>query len=275
MIKRILVGLNGDTYTPSAVKHALELAARHKAELTGIAVTDLAKLANVGPVPLGGGAAAAELSEHRIEEAERRVEEVIAKFENECKSQKISGGVSRDEGDAIDVLTKQWRYQDLVLLGLRGLFEYGVVRNPDDYLIRIIKAGIRPIFAVGKEYRPIRSALIAYNGSLEAAKAMKSFVQTSPWQNVNIRIVCFEKPREEPQTLLADASHYCAAHGYHVETEFVDDDPRDNLIEYAEKHGADIIVMGSTGRSRLMEYVLGDTVLTAIKESPIPLYLMR
>ena len=275
MIKRMLVGLSGDTYTPSAVKHALELALCHKAEVCGLAVTDLARLANVGPVPLGAGAAASELSEHRIEEAERRVTDVIATFESQCRAERIVACVDREEGDPIDALSKLWRYHDLVIFGLRGLFEYGLVHNPDDTLIRIIKAGIRPIVAVAKEHRPIRRALIAYNGSLEAAKALKSFVQMSPWQNVSIRIACFQRPRETPEHLLADAAGYCAAHGYHAETEFIDKDPREHLIGYAEQHDCDIIVMGSTGRSRLAEYVLGDTVLTAIKESSVPLYLMR
>jgi nucleotide-binding universal stress UspA family protein len=275
MIKRILVGLSGDTFTPSAVKHAIDLARRHKAEITGIAVTDLARLASVGPVPLGGGAAAVELSEHRIEEAERRVAEVIKRFENDCLNEKITACVDREADDPIDALTRQWRYHDLVVVGLRGLFEYGLVRNPDDMLLRIIRAGIRPIVAVGKEYGAVKKALIAYNGSLEAAKAMKSFVQMSPWQAPALHIVCFEKSREDPQRLLADAANYCSAHGYNVETEFIDDDPRERLIDHAQKIGVDIIVMGSTGRSRVAEYVLGDTVLTAIKESPIPLYLMR
>lgn len=275
MIKRILVGLSGDTYTPSAVKHSLDLARRHKAEITGIAVVDLARLASVGPVPLGGGAAAVELSEHRLEEAERRITEVIARFENDCLKEKITACVDREDDEPIDALIRQWRYHDLVVLGLRGLFEYGLLRNPDDTLIRIIKAGIRPIVAVGKEYRAVKNALIAYNGSLESAKAMKSFLQLSPWQDMSLQIVCFEKPREDPEQLLTDAAHYCSAHGYRAETAFIDEDPRDHLLAHAEKIGADLIVMGSTGRSRLAEYVLGDTVLTAIKESPIPLFLMR
>ena len=66
MIKRILVALSGTPYTPVAVEHALELAATHGAEITGVTVTDLQRLANVGPVPVGAGAAAHSLTEHRI-----------------------------------------------------------------------------------------------------------------------------------------------------------------------------------------------------------------
>ncbi len=66
MIKRILVALSGTQYTGAAIRHALELAGLHDAQVTGVTDVDLAKVANVGPVPMGGGAAASELMEHRL-----------------------------------------------------------------------------------------------------------------------------------------------------------------------------------------------------------------
>jgi len=275
MIKRVLVALSGSPYTPAAMEHGFDLANTHQAEITGVTVTDLAKLANVGPVPLGGGAAAAELSHQRIADAEQRIAECVANYKTACDAHGVTGHLHQEAGDIIDEITKLWRYNDVVVFGLRGLFEYGVIHNPDDMLIRIIKSGIRPILAVDKEYRDINNVMIAYNGSLEAAKAMKSFVQTRIYPNVNLRIVSFEKRKDDPQELLSDAKKYCAAHGFEAETDHVDKEPRDHLIDYAERNGMDLIVMGSTGRSRLTEYILGDTVLTAIKHCHIPLYLMR
>lgn len=275
MIKRILIALSGSPYTPAAMQHAIDLAQRHQAEVTGVTITDLAKLANVGPVPLGGGAAAAELSHQRIADAEQRIAECVASYRTACQAEGITAHVHQEAGDIIDEITKLWRYNDIVIFGLRGLFEYGVIHNPDDLLIRIVKYGIRPILAVDKEFRDINNVMIAYNGSLEAAKAMKYFVQSRIYPDAKLRIVSFEKRHDDPQELLSDAQKYCALHGFDVETDFVDADPRDNLIDYADTNGMDLIVMGSTGRSRLTEYFLGDTVLHAIKNCHIPLYLMR
>ena len=66
MTKRILVALSGTPLTESAVQHALELAKTHDAEITGVTDIDLAKVAGVGPIPMGAGAAATELVEHRL-----------------------------------------------------------------------------------------------------------------------------------------------------------------------------------------------------------------
>ncbi|MHC4428899.1 MAG: universal stress protein, partial [Planctomycetota bacterium] len=84
MIKRILVALSGTPFTASAIRHAIELARRHNAEITGVTDVDLAKLANVGPIPLGAGAAAHDLIEHRLHLTEQHIDEAIATFETAC-----------------------------------------------------------------------------------------------------------------------------------------------------------------------------------------------
>ena len=40
MIKRVLVGLAGTTYTPVAIERAVTLAKTHDAEVTGVTVLD-------------------------------------------------------------------------------------------------------------------------------------------------------------------------------------------------------------------------------------------
>ena len=56
MIKRVLVALSGTPFNESAIHHAVDIATRHEAAVTGVTVVDLAKLANVGPVPVGASA---------------------------------------------------------------------------------------------------------------------------------------------------------------------------------------------------------------------------
>ena len=168
-----------------------------------------------------------------------------------------------------------WRYHDLTIFGLRGLFEYGVVHNPDDILIQLIREGVRPMLAVAETYRPIKRVLISYGGSMSSAKAMKHFIQSALWPDQVIKIVCFDKKPEEAEKLLGDAQAYCQSHGTDAETELVSEPPRDSLIEHATGWNADIIVMGSTARSRMARFVLGDTALQTIQTAHIPLYLAR
>lgn len=275
MIKRILVALSGTPFTATATKYALELAKLHEAEVTGVTDVDIAQLMKVGPVPVGGGAAAASLAEHRIHVTEEHVEQAIADFEQACANSGMIHCVDRETGDPFDRLIALWRYHDLTIAGLRGLFEYGVVQNPDDVLIRLISEGVRPILAVPKEYRPIRKVLVAYNGSMESAKALKRFVQMNLWPDVAMQIVCFDMTPQQSETLLADASSYCRSHGLAAQTQHVDGGPRDRLLEYAQQGEADLIVLGSTSRARIFRRLLGDTTLHCLRNADVPLFLTQ
>jgi nucleotide-binding universal stress UspA family protein len=275
MIKRILVALSGSPFTDAAIEHALELARSQEAELTGVTDVDLGKVANVGPVPMGAGAAAHDLIEHRLQLAEQQVEDAIRRFEKATADARGPCNVVRETGSPFERLIDLWRYHDLVVAGLRGLFEYGVIHNPDDLLLRLISRGVRPILAVSRQRREIRRVLVAYHGSLEAAKTMKHFVQMSLWPDVEMQIVCFEKDREEADRLLADAAAYCALYGYNAETLCLDGSPRDGLLEHAAEIGADMIVLGCASRARLFKHLLGDVTLHAIRHAEIPLFLAQ
>ena len=48
MIKRILVGLAGTTYTPVAIERAVTLANSHDAEVTGVTVFDASHIRRLG-----------------------------------------------------------------------------------------------------------------------------------------------------------------------------------------------------------------------------------
>ncbi len=275
MIKRILVALSGTPFTEAAVRHAVELAERHGAELTGVTVVDLARLANVGPVPVGAGAAAHELVEHRLQLTEQHVRESIALLERACGDAGLHHAVLRETGDPFECLISAWRYHDLTVAELRGLFEYGVVHSPDDTLVRLIARGVRPILAAARTWRPVRRVLMAYNGSMESAKAIKRFVQMRLWPDVTLKIACFELERTQAATLLADAAAYCRAHGYEAQCEALGGHPHERLLAHAREWEADLIVMGSTSRARILRHLLGDTVLHAVRHAEVPLFLSQ
>jgi nucleotide-binding universal stress UspA family protein len=275
MIKRILVALSGTPYTPTAVRYALEVARLHAAEVTGVTLVDPRRIENVGPVPLGGASAAHELAEHRRHATEESIEEQVAAFEAACHEAGTVHRVLRETGDTLEELISCGRYHDLTIIGLRGLFDYGVLRDANTRTVKLIHSGVRPILAVAEGHRPIRRVLIAYNGSMESAKAMKRFVQMRVWPDIELAIVCFGFDAKESGALLTDAAAYCRSHGFVAETESAPGDPKAELLPYARARGADLLVLGSTGRSKIAKLILGDTALEAIRHADIPLFLSR
>ena len=275
MIKRILAGVCDPQYTVSISKYTKELASRFNAEVTIIAVTDLKRLRNIGSVAIGAGALAKELKDERIENAEASIAKSIDILTRRLDEANIPSRIIKPAGDPYDALTEASRYHDLMVFGLRGLFQHGVIDEPPNELIHIVESGARPILAVGATYREVHRVLIAYSGSIESAKTLRNFSQLHPWPNASLKVVHIGKDEETGHSLMNDARDYLHAHGLAADTEFIAGHPNTHLLDLAADWNADLIVVGNSAKSLLRRRVFGETALHTIRESKLPLFLSQ
>lgn len=275
MIKRILVALAGTPYTSVEIKAATQLARLHEATVTGVTVVDEERLASTGPVPLGGGKAAQDLAEFRLTQVREKIDQALADFETACSQVRVPFQTIREKGDPFQKLVSLWRYHDVTILGLRSLFEFGVIDEPEDELINLISAGVRPVMAVSSEFHPIERVLVAYDGSMEAAKAMKQFIQMRLWPSLGIRIACVDEGQSDILDLLNDAQDYCRDHGFGADTVILNGSPGQALLTEASNWKADIIVAGNSHRRLITRKVFGDTALSLIRKAECTLYLSQ
>jgi nucleotide-binding universal stress UspA family protein len=277
MIKKILLGLGGTPYTTVAIQRAIKIAKQFEAEITGVTVLDVGRLANVGGVPIRAITFAKKMDVQRLLVTKERIEEAIGEFTSACALDGIKYHVKKEEReDPFDLMISLARYHDLMIFGLRSIFEYDIsFEEPRDALARLISAGVRPIIAVSEKFRPIQKVLIAYSGSMESAKTMKRFVQLRLWPGAKLKIVTFQSSEHKAQRLLYDASEYCRAHGFHVEHESNPGSPKDFLLPMAMLWQADMIVLGNSARNLLMKRALGETALHIIRNADRPLFLCQ
>ena len=272
MIKRILVGLAGTTYTPVAIERAVTLAKAQDAEVTGVTVLDTRRVRS--------GAAPAEdadaTPDRRIAITQARITQSIRDFEVACQTANIKHRVVAESGDAFTRLVDLARYHDLMVFGLRSVFDYDFLAgDPESILIRLVGAGVRPLIAVSEKFRSISRVVVAYSGSMESAKAMKRFVQMRLWPGAELKIVTFHPSDEKAYELLRGAEDYCRAHGFSVCHQSNPGDPKVLLLAAATLWQADMIVMGNSARSVLLRKVLGDTLLGTLRDTQIPLFLAQ
>ena len=277
MIKRILVGLGGTPYTSVAIQRAMDLAKRFEAEITGVTVVDIKGLSNVGLVPKGALHAAKEMTARRVRVTKEKIAEAISEFESSCTAESIKCQVKQEEReDPFDLMISLARYHDLMIFGLRSIIEYDIAfEEPKDALARMVEAGVRPIIAVSDTFRPIQKVLIAYSGSMASAKTMKRFVQLRLWPDARLKIVTFQSSEDKAHQLLFDASEYCRAHGFHVESESNTGSPKDFLLPMATLWQADMIVLGNSARNLMVKRIIGETALHIIRNADRPLFLSQ
>jgi nucleotide-binding universal stress UspA family protein len=275
MLKRILVGLGGTPYTTVAVKRAAELAKAHGAHITGVTVLDLKALQKGVVKPHENSIPIESSVRQKIAVTRSRVEASINRFEEVCSHAGIAFTIQREVGNAFDLMISHARHHDLTIFGLRSLFDYGITREPQNALIRLVSQGVRPILAVSTQYRPIRRALVAYSGSMESATAMRRFIQMGLWPDLEIEVVHFSTDAINDEKMLQEAAAYCRAHGYKTATHRADQAAHWGVLEQARQLEADIIVMGNSVRNLMFRQILGSAVLATIQNADRPIFLAQ
>lgn len=277
MIKRILVGLGTSGTADSTIRHAIDIATPHSAELVGLAITDPARLAWTGPRPMGVGVTAisAELVRQRLQRVAADIQAASELFATRCRSAGVAHRVIEETGDPFEIAVDLVRYHDMCVFGLRGLFEHDAAPEPRDALEKLVSHGVRPILAVADQHRPIRRVLVAYSGSLESAKTFKHFVHSGLYADALVRIVHFGDDPQAGGRRLEKAAAFFSVHGRAVEIDNATGSASRDLLAYAEAWKADLIVAGNSARNLLLRRAFGETALRLIRESSLPLYLAQ
>ena len=280
MLTNVLVGLAGTEYADAVIETAVQLAVSHHVPVTAITAVDVHALRNVGPVPLGAAQAAQQLREHRMKLTHEAIDHAIATFQARCNELDVSYEVKREERESpYDFLASQARYHDLTVLSLRDIFHYDIRMSGDEdagiTLAKLIASGVRPILAVPAKYRQVKRVFVAYSGSIESAATLRRFLQLRLYDDIELCIGTFDMDEERGQRLLAHAANYCLGHGIKADTVYVPESARDHLLPEADRHNADLIVLGNSAKNLLLRRVFGETALRAIRESELPLFLSQ
>ncbi len=275
MIKRILVGLAGATYTPVAIQRAVMLAQAHGAEVTGVTILDSSQVRFEGIGLLKAPNLQAVRAE-RMQIAREHIQQTVGDFRAACQTASVRHRIVEESGDAFTRLVDLTRYHDLMVFGLRSIFEYDFLADdPESLLVRLVGAGVRPLIAVTDQHRSISRVLIAYSGSMESATAMKRFVQMRLWPDAELRVVTFHPETDIAFDLLREAEDYCRSHGFSVCHYSDQGTPEGQLLAAAKMWQADMIVMGNSARNVLLRKLLGDTLTATLHSTDIPLFLAQ
>jgi nucleotide-binding universal stress UspA family protein len=125
----------------------------------------------------------------------------------------------------------------------------------------------------GSPFDPFGTAVIAWNGSLEAANAVREAIGLIKMSS-DVRVVRFTEDRQNayPDTSLVE---YLSRHGVHaaLEARSSRNDYAADLVEYASAARAAYLVMGGYGHSRASEFVFGGVTRELLRECPITLVL--
>ena len=116
---------------------------------------------------------------------------------------------------------------------------------------------------------------MAYDGSLQAARALYAFESSGLAAGQPIVVVSIHPEAPEASRIAARAIDYLRFHDIKAEAHPVTTriDPARAILDAARSRESEMIVMGGYGQPVLREFFLGSVTRTLLAESPVPLFL--
>lgn len=274
--RTIVVHVDRAPNAAARIELAAQLALREGAHLIGAAMTGVPRYMLAGSPYEGSGVLIADHLRH----ASERATQALAKFEEIATRIGVPHEQRRHNVDEYAGLCLQARYADLLVLGQadpNDRDEGGLLLDlPEQVLLH----GGRAVLLVprsGSFSPPARHALVAWNGSREAARAVSTALPLlQQVEQVTLAVLGASQGDhgEEPG---ADIALYLARHDVKVNVMVLPRpaDAGQAILALAGELRADLLVMGAYGHSRWREMVLGGATRSVLAQATLPVLMMH
>ncbi len=268
-LRSILVHVDETGTSAATVEAACGLARDHTAHLAGLAIDAAAEIP---------GFAAIEIPDSVLEIIAARRQEARAKLHNTFDTIVGRAGLTdRSEwlvarGSPYDVLAIRSRYFDLTVLGQSDRQRGSTYDNLIDEFVRASGRPLLVIPYIGAPDRIGGTVLIAWNGSREAARAVADAMPLLERAD-RVEVLTVE-PRGLGDAPGADIARHLAQHGVATDSRTVSGtsiSTGDAILNRAADLGADLVVMGAYGHSRMRELVMGGVTRHILDHMTVPI----
>jgi nucleotide-binding universal stress UspA family protein len=273
MYRDILVHLKSYEEWSPHIDAAIALAARSRAYLTGLfSLQNLAILKQLTGAPVGGADILCKVQA----EADATAATMKARFESAMIKRGVHGAFVVAEGRSNELISLYGRFHDLVVVEQSDSVHDDL--NWSTAEEAAVNCG-RPTLIVprhGRHEAAFARILIAWNGSREATRALHAAM---PMIEAAESVALIEgRMRESMGSVVSapglDIASYLRRHAKSVEVvghDIGDVGAADAILDAADKHRADLIVMGALGRRGLSRLILGGATEKVLRASGVPI----
>jgi len=275
MVKSMLVAMDETPGSEAARGVAFALARETGACLTGFGNLDVAALTAPTAVPLGGMHYKARGDIQRIRDVDAHRERARAQFLLEAGAVGVRATTLLTSGDATEELLAAAAAHDAIVMGVDADFtgspSAGLARTVE----RLLKNNPRPLVLTPCGAEPVSRILIAYDGSVPAARALQLFVLLGLPSVAPVHVATIAGDIRAARVMAEAAEGYLALYGHEVHLRPVasDDDPAEILLGEMRTIGANLLVMGAYGHRGWREALLGSCTTRLLARSSASLFI--
>jgi nucleotide-binding universal stress UspA family protein len=280
MYKSILLCTDGSPAAEVAGDYAIWFARKLGASLRALYVTDIRLLEGPWLADLSGAVGAQPYSAllpqlQKIQEEKAVM--VLAAAKERCDKRGVTCETTHETGTLVQAILEHERRADLVVLGQRGEHAQWSGEMLGSSVERVVRASVKPCLVTPEKFHEISHMLIAYDGSDESSKALRAGIALAPTLGVKVTIttVAALGGEDAASVVLEQAKQRALAGGVKAHGEVLHGDPEEEILQLRETIGADLVVMGAYGHTRIRELILGSTTSHVIRKASVPVLLIR
>lgn len=250
MTKNILIPTDGSDYVRTAIEYGIYIAKRLDAKLTVL---------------------------HGEEKFDERVQSTLDRVGEGCRKAGLGFQLKRVKEIADEVIVREAKDADWVFLTKKEEQFHENGGGSLSYKSEVvISKSDRPVLVIPIRFQEIESMGLAYDGSSSADNALKIAAELSDKIRWPLSII-----------IVADDSDRAADLSKRIEElldpyEEIDSDlvilngkAEHEIIKFIKEGSVELMVMGAYGNSRFEELTLGSTASFVIRESTIPVLIIR
>jgi nucleotide-binding universal stress UspA family protein len=276
--RSLLVLLDQDPLCAARTQVAIGLARQHDCHLVGVAPTGLIDL----PMSAEVVVAQAEFSALAWDALRDQAERATDRFRDACHA----GGIKSfeaviDEAEKAPSLVRHAHCSDLTILSQADPDNPG--RRLEQGLVeQVVLYSARPTLVIpyaGRFETVGSNVMVAWDDSREAARALSDALPLLRTADT-VQVTCWTEPGtgaddKDLRTRLAAVRQWLMWQGVSAETSVETSavDIADSMLSRAADSGADLIVMGAYGHSRLAERVLGGATRGLLRSMTVPVLM--
>jgi nucleotide-binding universal stress UspA family protein len=282
-IYSVLIATDGSAHAEAAVEYGAWLAARTGARATAIHVIDARRLAghfikHFSEIVEGYAAGVparvreAGLLERVREYYHARGRQVLERAAAVCERYGVACRTELETGSVVKILAERSAHADLLVMGQHGEDEEretGFLGSVSEKVVRKVE---RPVLLAQPPLREFRKALLAYDESAAARRAMQALARLAVVLGMDVDAVELVE-WNEPTEALTEVIQYFKDYPVHLNTHYLKGDSLSLILDHAREEKCDLLAMGAYADQTAESLGLGSTTEYLMRNSTVPVLL--
>ncbi len=198
-----------------------------------------------------------------------------SEFNRRCQAANIAGSLTIEAGPAVDKICQRAGLADVVVAPLLNPPGSRLLGRISSDFRTLIQRCARPVLAVPEKPSFLNKVLLAYDGNAKAKEALYAATYIAGQWNIPLVVLTVAEDDSDEKILQADAQNYLEKYNVAASLAHKTGPVGEKILETAESYGADLIIMGGYGRSKLKDLILGHSVDQVLRESKQAMLICR